>query len=150
MVARQFRVLEAASSSPATSTKNTGIAFAIPVFLLVVYRVELALRSATSRIECANFASERVKLACRQREIILPQGKAPATLMCSHIAFLYVVYRVELALRVIRAGSSALISQVSASSSLVSRTRNYFAARQSPRHFDQINRGIVFAIPCFD
>ena len=31
------------------------------------------------------------------------------------------------------AGSSALISQASASSSLVSRARNYFAARQSPR-----------------
>ena len=74
MVARQFRVLEAASSSPATSTKNMGRASLSPYFCLW----------------CPNSRSSAQRNA------------------------------------------SALILQASASSSLVSRAQNYFAAGKAP------------------
>ena len=123
MVARQFRVLEAASSSPATSTKNMGRASLSPYFCLwcpdstssaqrnacalilrrahdarisaasrIILplgkapatpssrtdRLELVLRAERSRIECANFAGECVKLACKPSAKLFCRRQSPS------------------------------------------------------------------------
>ena len=125
MVARQFRVLEAASSSPATSTKKKR--GCTPSFLFAVAdRLELVLRAERSRIECANFAGERVKLACKPSAKLFCRRQSPRhTFFLARIDSNSYCEQSE-------AGSSALILQASASSSLVSRAQNYFASGKAP------------------
>ena len=76
MVARQFRVLEAASSSPATSTKTIGGAVAPPYCFDRVYRLD-KLREA--ECECANFVAQASSLLVSQARNYFAEGKAPAT-----------------------------------------------------------------------
>ena len=134
MVARQFRVLEAASSSPATSTKKKR--GCTPSFLFAVAdRLELVLRAERSRIECAYSAqSARCSHQCgKQNNFAL--GQSPRYLLyfyrllwLSPYFCLWCPNSTSSAQR----NASALILQASASSSLVSRAQNYLAAGKAP------------------
>ena len=76
MVARQFRVLEAASSSPATSTKNMGRASLSPYFCLwCPDSTSSAQRNASALILQASASSSLVSRA----QNYFAAGKAPAT-----------------------------------------------------------------------
>ena len=77
MVARQFRVLEAASSSPATSTKNTGEITSPLYFCPWCHRLD---EFCEAECECANLYTRVSSLLVNRVANYFAEGKAPATI----------------------------------------------------------------------
>ena len=122
MVARQFRVLEAASSSPATSTKNMGRASLSPYFCLwCPDSTSSAQRNASALILQASASSSLVSRA----QNYFAAGKAPATPSSR-------TDRLELVLRAKRSRIECAYSAQSARCSHQCGKQNNFAAGKAP------------------
>ena len=92
LVARQFRVLEAASSSPATSTKKeqTSLAVVCSFFLLVEVVLPRARLCAKRRMRVRISRSKIDKLACQAKsKDIFAKGENPAKTSLAVIFFCF-------------------------------------------------------------